>query len=163
MDAKSAIKSALNCSEMISMSYLDDLTDEEMMQRPVEGCNHIKWQVGHLIASENQMIGACFPGKVPDLPNGFAEKYAPDQAANDDPAAFDSKETLLQLYRQQRDATLAVLDSMDEAALDRETEESMRGYAPTVGDALVMQDCHWLMHAGQWAVLRRKLGRTPLF
>jgi len=22
---------------------------------------------------------------------------------------------------------------------------------------------HWLMHAGQWAVVRRKLGKPPLF
>jgi hypothetical protein len=26
-----------------------------------------------------------------------------------------------------------------------------------------MQGSHWMMHAGQWAVLRRKLGRPPLF
>jgi hypothetical protein len=32
-----------------------------------------------------------------------------------------------------------------------------------VGDVFSMQGGHLLMHAGQWAVVRRKLGRKPLF
>ena len=54
MDTKTAIKSAIDTANMISTAYLDDLTDEEMMHRPSPGCNHIKWQVGHLIVSEKQ-------------------------------------------------------------------------------------------------------------
>ena len=76
MNANEAIKSALDTAEMISMAYLEDLTDEEMMVRPIDGCNHIKWQVGHLIASENKMINSCCPGTMPDLPAGFADRYA---------------------------------------------------------------------------------------
>ena len=59
MNANEAIKSALDTAEMISMAYLEDLTDEEMMVRPIDSCNHIKWQVGHLIGSENKMINSC--------------------------------------------------------------------------------------------------------
>ena len=55
MNANEAIKSALDTAEMISMAYLEDLTDEEMMVRPIDSCNHIKWQVGHLIGSENKI------------------------------------------------------------------------------------------------------------
>ena len=32
---------------------VDSTTDAEMMKRPCEGCNHIKWQVGHLISFRN--------------------------------------------------------------------------------------------------------------
>ena len=28
---------------------------------------------------------------------------------------------------------------------------------------LALAGTHWLMHAGQWAVVRRQLGRPPLF
>ena len=41
--------------------------------------------------------------------------------------------------------------------------EPMRAYIPDWGTAFVMQDSHWVMHAGQWAVIRRQLGRPPLF
>ena len=105
MNANEAIKSALDTAEMISMAYLEDLTDEEMMVRPIESCNHIKWQVGHLIASENKMINSCCPGAMPDLPVGFADRYASEHSASDDNTAFDSKADLLTLYKQQRAGT----------------------------------------------------------
>ena len=56
MDTKTAIRTTLDTANMICTSYLGDLTDEEMMHRPTPGCNHIKWQLGHLIASEHGMI-----------------------------------------------------------------------------------------------------------
>ena len=163
MDTKTAIKSAIDMAHMISTSYLGDLTDEEMMHRPAPGCNHIKWQVGHLIAAENSMINQCVPGSMPALPDGFAAKYTKETAISDDASAFDSKADLMELYEQQRAATLAALDKIPESDLDKEGPEEIRSYCPTFGAAFLMQDAHWMMHAGQWAVVRRQLGREPLF
>lgn len=163
MDTIAAIKTALDMADMISMSYLNDLTDEEMMTRPTPEANHIKWQVGHLIVSENNMVGLSLPGAMPALPEGFSDRYTKEQAKIDDVAAFDSKETLMQLYQTQRMATKAALETMTTDSLDAETPEDIRHYAPTVGVAFVMQNTHWMMHAGQWAVIRRMLGREPLF
>ena len=134
------------------------------MVRPHAECNHIKWQLGHLIASEHQMISGCMPaGTIPDLPDGFADRYTKEQAKSDDPAAFHSKDELLSAYANQRAATLQALESVTTEQLDGETPEPMRGYAPTVAAAFIMQETHWTMHAGQWAVIRRMLGRPPLF
>jgi len=163
MDTKTAIKTALDLADMISKSYLGDLSDEEMMHRPAPGCNHIKWQVGHLIASENMMINNCVPGALPDLPAGFSDKYNKETAGSDDASAFDSKEDLLKLYEQQRAATLTALEQIPLEDLNKESPEPMRAYAPNFGAAFIMQDSHWMMHAGQWAVIRRQLGREPLF
>jgi hypothetical protein len=41
--------------------------------------------------------------------------------------------------------------------------ESMQGYAPTVAAVYDMQGSHYLMHAGQWVVVRRQLGKPPLY
>ena len=163
MDTKTAIKSAIDTANMISTSYLADLTDQEMMHRPAPGCNHIKWQIGHLIVSENSMINQCLPGALPELPEGFAEKYTKETAGSDNESAFDSKADLLNLHKQQREATLAALENIDPADLDKQGPEEMRSYCPTFASAFLMQDAHWLMHAGQWAVIRRQLGRKPLF
>jgi hypothetical protein len=163
MDTKTAIRTALDTANMICTSYLGDLTDEEMMHRPTPGCNHIKWQVGHLIASENQMINACYPDSMPGLPGSFAEKYTKETSKSDDATAFDSKEELLKHYEAQRAGTLALLEKVSADELDKESPEAIRGYAPTFGAAFLMQDAHWMMHAGQWAVIRRQLGREPLF
>lgn len=160
MNANEALKLSINMGHLISTSYLGDLTDEEMMHRPAEKANHIKWQLGHLIASENMMINQIAPDSMPALPEGFQEKYTKETAGNDDPAAFDSKETLMGLYEEQRAATLKVLDSLNADDFDKETGVE---YAPTVGDMFSMQGSHYIMHAGQWAVIRRQLGREPLF
>lgn len=163
MDAKAAIKTGMDTGNMVSTAYLGDLTDEEMMHRPHPDCNHIKWQMGHLIVSENQIIDGVLPGSMPALPDGFADKYTKETAGSDDAAAFDSKEELMRLYQEQRAGTLAALENVDAADLDTAGPESMQAYAPTVGAAFSLQGGHWLMHAGQWAVIRRQLGRAPLF
>lgn len=162
MDTKTAIKTALVTADMISMMYLGDLTDAEMLHRPAEGCNHIKWQLGHLISSENNMLNMCFPGSMPALPDGFAAKYSKETAASDNASDFDSKEELLRLYQHQRAATLALLETTPVEKLSDEGPEPIRSYAPTVGATFIMQDSHWMMHAGQWAVIRRQLGRPAM-
>ncbi len=163
MNSREAIKLSLDMGNMVGLAYIDDMTDEELMQRPTSGCNHIIWQLGHLISSEQQITEGVAPGTMPALPDGFADRYSKETAGSDDPSAFDSKETLLELHQQIRAATVAALEQQTDESLDAASPESMQEYAPTVGSAFSLHGNHWLMHAGQWAVLRRKLGRAPLF
>lgn len=163
MNAHGAIRAALASAEMISLGYLNDLSDDDLLVRPVPGANHIAWQLGHLIAAENGMIEETRPGSMPALPADFRDKHNSDTAGSDDRRAFLSKDEYLRLYRQQREATLKTLDTLSEADFDRPAPERFRQYVDTVGSMFGMQASHWLMHAGQWAVIRRKLGRKPLF
>lgn len=163
MDARIAIKAGLKGSEEVCMGYLNDLKDEELFVRPVPGCNHIAWQLGHIISGENQMMGAIAPGKMPALPPGFVEKYTKTTATSDDPKAFHTKAEYLRLAAEQRAGTLAILAGLSDADLDQPSPEKMRSYAPKVVNLVNLQGLHWLMHAGQWAVVRRKLGKPPLF
>lgn len=163
MNTKEAIKSSMNIGNFVSMAYLEDMTDEELMQRPHEGCNHINWQLGHLIVSEHNIIGACIPGSMPALPEGFADKYTKETAASDEPSTFCDKAELMKVFEAQRAGTTAALDSLSDEELSTASPEAIRGFAPDWGAAFIMQGSHWLMHAGQWAVIRRQLGRSPLF
>ena len=52
---------------------------------------------------------------------------------------------------------------MSDADFDQPGPEPMRAYCPTVGSVFTLQGTHWMMHAGQWAIVRRKLGKPPLF
>ena len=163
MDSRQAIKMAIDSGNMITMAYLDDLTDEQMMHRPHEQCNHIKWQLGHLIAAENQMVEGVVPGSMPALPEGFADKYTKDTAKSDDASAFDSKEEFMRVYQEQRAATFAALEKQSDEDLDKGSPESMQAFAPTIAAVFNLLGGHLLMHAGQWAVIRRQLGKPPLF
>src|SRR5580658_9178202 len=121
MQACDAIKLSIDMGSMISMAYIEDLNDQELLRRPSPGCNHINWQIGHLIASEHGMGNTVAPGSMPELPAGFADKYAKETATIDDPAKFCTKAELLAVYKQQRAATLAALEKASEADLDRTT------------------------------------------
>lgn len=163
MNAAEAITNAINTSAMISNMYLDDLSDEEMLVRPCEGANHIKWQLGHLISSENKMIEAVCPGSMPPLPDGFADKYDKETSKSDNPAAFAGKDEYLKLHNEQRLATLKALEGLSDDDLAKPAPEMFERIAKTVDGIFSMQANHWTMHAGQWAVIRRQLGRPPLF
>ena len=163
MNALQAIEYNLDMAAMIVMPYLEDLSDEELMHRPHPKSNHIKWQLGHLISSDNQMINGCCEGALPELPEGFADQYSKEAAASDDPEKFHTKEQFLEMYKSQTDAIKKVAAGLSPEDLDKPTPEAMQGYAANVGSAFVMIGAHWIMHSGQWAVIRRQLGRDPLF
>ena len=160
MKATDAIKLTIDMGKTISLGYLSDLTDAEMMKRPCPDCNHINWQVGHLIAGEHSMIATIAPDLMPKLPDGFAEKYTKETAKKDNPADFHTKAELLSLMESVRSGTLAALSKQSDSDLDKTTGIE---YAPTVGAVFELQGSHWLMHVGQWAVVRRQCGRPPLF
>lgn len=157
MDAQTAIRNVLATGEMIGMAYLGDLTDAELMQRPHPKCNHINWQVGHLIVSENGLVGAAW--QMPDLPEGFKEKYSKETAGSDDPSKFATKEELMSVYKEQRAATLEILSKASTADLDQPTGVQ---YAPTRGQLISLNGEHWLMHAGQWVIVRRQNDKPVL-
>ena len=163
MNAREAIKASYAMPDTICQSYLGDLSDKELMVRPVEGANHIAWQLGHLIGSEHQLVESVCPGSMPSLPEGFTDKHTKETSSSDDPAEFLSKDEYLKLAKEQRAGTLAALEKLSDDDLDKPSPESLQQICPTVGSIFSMQPTHWTMHAGQWAVIRRKLGRPPLF
>ncbi|GIW95912.1 MAG: hypothetical protein KatS3mg110_3953 [Pirellulaceae bacterium] len=160
MDARQAIRCGLEMAQHIATAYVNDLTDEQLMLRPHPQCNHINWQLGHLIVSENHLIGKVAGYPMPALPDGFAEKYTKETQSSDNPADFATKDELLRLAAEQRAGTLQALERVTDEELDRPTGLD---YAPTVGALFSMQGSHWLMHAGQWVIVRRQLGKPPLF
>ena len=163
MNAKQALKGSVDSASFVCNAYLGDLTDADLMVRPAADCNHIAWQLGHIIAAEHQMLEGVSPGSMPKLPEGFAQKFTKDTAKSDKPADFLTKDEYLKLAGEQRAGTLALLEKMSDEELDKPGPEAMRSYCPTVGSIFTMQGTHWLMHAGQWAIIRRKLGKPPLF
>lgn len=162
MNSKDVIRISIETADTITRMYLDDLTDEEMMHRPHERCNHVTWQLGHLITADHEMVNGCFPGTTPELPPGFKQQYDKEKCRSDDPNDFHSKADLMKLFAAQRQAALEKLNQLTDDELDTPTPESMAAYAPTLGATLAMIGIHWMMHAGQWAVIRRQLGRDPV-
>jgi hypothetical protein len=159
MNATTAIRKTMESTQHLLTWFLSDLSDADLLVRPAPGANTIAWQVGHLICAES-MGAKHIPGaKYPELPAGFAERHDNKRAADDGPG-LASKAVYLDLFAKARAATLAAVDRMSEADLDKPTGWDL---APTLGQLLLLISNHTMMHAGQFSVVRRKLGKPVLF
>jgi len=162
MDIKQAIAFNLSSSELLVNGYLADLESSDLLVRPVPGANHIAWQLGHLIAAERSLVERAVPGKMDALPDGFAQRHNKETAASDSAADFLSKDEYQQLAKKVRANTLRVVESLSPADFDKPASGGPP-FIKSAGEFFLFISGHWLMHAGQWAVIRRKLGRAPLF
>lgn len=157
------LKQSLELPEFVVRSYLEGLSDDDLLVRPADGMNHIAWQLGHLVGSEHGHVETVFPGTMPTLPDGFREQHSKTTSGSDDPNGFLSKSDYLDLMTVQRAGTLYVLQSLSDEQLQQEAPEEIRYLGPSVACVFAGEASHWMMHAGQWAVVRRKLGHPPLF
>lgn len=161
MQAKELIKIAMDLTDFVVKSYVGDLSDAEILKRPAPGCNHLAWQLGHLISSEQHLMEMICPGATISLPSGFAEQHSKEAAQSDDASKFLSKQQYLDLYDQRRQATKAALDKLSDADLDKPSPPNFE-FAPTWGALFNLVANHALMHAGQFVPVRRALNKPIL-
>jgi hypothetical protein len=162
MNAKDALKYSLDMGYNVLTTYLSDLTDTDLLIRPGPDANHLAWQVGHLISTENQFVNHMCPGAAPPLPSGFADIHSPANVKTDDRSQFLTKQEYLNLLKQQRQATKAALDRIPDAELDKPGPPEVAKFSPTVGTTFNLIGIHMMMHAGQFAAARRMLGKPVL-
>jgi uncharacterized damage-inducible protein DinB len=164
MKACEIIEASLNSTQFLTTQYLSDLSDADLVTRPVPGANHIAWQLGHLISSEIGMVRSQLPeASYPDLPAGFAEQHSQEKAGQESTNGFLGKQQYLDLFNRVREATKAAVAKMSDSDLDRATTGNMAQFAPKLGDFLLLIANHTMMHSGQFSVVRRKLGKPVLF
>ena len=155
MNTKEALKSSMDMSLHVLNQYISDMSDEDLLRRPSEKCNHLAWQLGHLIASEVNLLESVCPGKAAELPDGFAERHSKETCGSDDASQFQTKQEYVELFDKVRAATVAALEAVPDDQLDAPSPEWIRSHFPTVGHMFTLIGTHPMMHAGQFAVVRR--------
>lgn len=164
MNGIDVLRSSLNSSRMMIELIVSDLSDADLLLRPVPQANHFAWQLGHLIAAERDIVLQQLPtATMPELPEGFGKKHSKEAATSDDPSAFCSREEYVTLLGKIREATLAELSKLNDSDLDRPTVGNLKQHFPTLGTIFGMLSSHILMHLGQASVVRRKLGKPVMF
>lgn len=152
----SSLQSSLNMLKM----HLGDLSDADLMVRPVPGANHANWQIGHMIEAERGMMTQC-GAKMPELPAGFKERYSKETAKSDDASKFATKDELIPLFEKVRGGTIEFIKTLSAEKL--KSPSPMADWFPTMADFVGLGASHIAMHIGQIQVLRRKLGKPVLF
>jgi hypothetical protein len=160
MGPKDIIRGVAKSNDFIVNTYLADLSDADLLTRPVEGANHIAWQLGHLIQAEQSLLkDASASAKPIELPAGWDKLHSADGGRVNPPAGYATKADYLALYKKSRENVLKALDATSEADLAKPTQGRLAQFAPTIADMFVLIANHPMMHVGQWVVLRRKLGK----
>ena len=159
MNAPQHCQSTAELCNYVLDSYLADLTDAELMTRPGPGCNHLAYQLGHLIESHVSMMNDLSPGSGPELPAGFKQKHSKESAGSNNPDDFYKKDEYVALLAKCREAAKAELAKATDADFDKPAPESMRQWFPTVGHIWALIATHPLMHSGQFVPVRRSLGK----
>ena len=164
MNATSVIKLALTSTKELLNWYVSDLSDADLLVRPVPQANHIAWQLGHLVVGDIGLIKDEIPGaNFPELPATWMAQHDKATAAQEPPKGFATKKEYLDLFNGTRDATIALVDKLKDADLDTPVKGKMAKFAPTWAALLLLCANHTTMHAAQFTVVRRKLGKPILF
>jgi len=159
MNAIDILKSTYSTSRMVLKSYAGDFTDAELMNRAHESCNHLAWQLGHLISAECMFVDQLSPGNACALPEGFAAQYSRETQSDNDASHFLGTANYMDLMDKIQDATFAALDKTSESELDEDAPEMYRPMFPTKGAIWVLVATHNMMHAGQFVSVRRACGK----
>ena len=162
MTGSQAIKEVLNSTQFLVAGWLGDLSDADVRTAPVPGANNIAWQMAHLIVSETQ-LGADIGGKYPALPAALDGIMAKGSDKTKADGGKLTKAEYLDLFSRVRAATVAAVEKMSDADLDKPNTGTLKQFAPTLGSLAVMIANHTLMHGGQFVVVRRLLGKPVLF
>ena len=158
-----AIQTSLEMTKKDVEWLLGDFTDADLFVRPIPESNHAAWQLGNIIAGDFFFVKAVVPNaKLPELPPGFMEQHGKDGAKKDGPTGFHTKAEYLKIFGNVRAATIAALNTLTDADLDKPTSDEMKPFAATVAAAFLIASHHTWMHLGQFSVIRRKLGKPIL-
>lgn len=165
MNAKDVLIGTIEQAGWITATLLHDLSDADLVIRPVAGMNHVAWQLGHLVLSVHEKLTTLSPPQprpLPALPAGFAAVHSTKMAACEaaqGAGGFARKADYLALMAALREATIAAIRATPDTDLDRPAPESLRKYTPTIGAVFSLIGTHEFMHHGQIVALRRRLGK----
>ena len=164
MTGKDAIKYALQSTHGWSDMYLSDLSDADLLVRPVPAANHIAWQLGHLISAEVHLLTAVLAGRevAPAAGRLRGEAQQGERPASTPPTS-SSRRASTSACTAGPGGDDRRLEKLSDADLDRPTTGDMAKFAPTVGALLLLNANHTMMHVGQFTAVRRKLGKPVLF
>ncbi len=163
MKATEAIKATLDSNTHLLEWFVSDFSDADLLVRPVPGANHAAWQIGNVIGGDLYLIQSQLPETpYPELPPGFLERHGKEGASQEGPEGFLTSAGYLELFGKVRGVTLEALAKLSDEDLDQPTIGAPAAYVPNLGGAFLMAANHTLMHAGQFSVIRRKLGKPHL-
>lgn len=163
MNAVDYIKMALENGKGWTLGLINDMKDAPLTQPTSNGGNHPLWVLGHIVRAESDLLDGFIlgkPNRFPELESAFSMGSTPTA----DASQYPSMDELMGKFEQIRSASLAHLNSLSDADLDKRSHAPDEFGPPfaTVGACFAAMVGHMSFHGGQVADARRAAGRAPL-
>lgn len=162
MSQSQLITDLIKSSAGLIKQHVADLSDADLMRRPVPAANHGMWNLSHLAWFECAIASTVSPDAGIALPDRFKHCGGKTASKSDDPKQFPTKEELLDLLESAHAAQLDGLAKLTDEELLAPSPEEFRDYAPRLCDLLALGPMHAMMHLGQIQVLRRALNKPHI-
>ncbi len=140
-----------------------DMQSAPMTLPTPNGGNHPLWIVGHLAYSESNILNCYILGKDNPLAE-WKDTFGIGSQPVNEATAYPAYEDLLAKFETVRSETLAYLETLTDADLDKPSHapEERKEYFGTIGQCLTVMTTHLSFHGGQIADARRAAGRDIL-
>ena len=149
-----------------TLEALAGVGDEDWFRMPSEGVTHIGWQVGHLAIAEYRLLLAQLRGMRPEdeefVPANYVALFGRGSEPSADKSIYPSPAELRQVLDAVHEHALAQLASFPDDQLDQQPERDHR-ICKTKLDCIEWCARHEMVHVGQIGLLKRLLGKQPVW
>lgn len=163
MNAIDYIRQEMGMSKAWIGGLMADMQDAPLTVPTPKGGNHPLWTVGHLAYSESNILHCFILGDDNPIAE-WKDTFGIGSQPVNDATAYPPFEELLAKFESVRAETLAYLETITDADLDKLSHcpEEKKDFFGTVGQCLAVLTTHLAFHGGQLADARRAAGRDIL-
>ncbi len=156
----------LESARRYTVRLLDDLDPADWFRLSAGGVTHVGWQVGHLTIAEYRLALERVRGVRPEDAGLFAESFFTTFGRGsmpvDDPSVYPTAGSIREAFDRVHGKTIEEVSKLGDDDLDEPALKPHPLFTTKQG-ALLWCGQHEFVHAGQIGLVRRWLGREPLW
>lgn len=155
----------LRMTRKYTLERLHDFHEDEWFAMP-GGVTHAAWQAGHLAMAEYRLCLDRIRGVRPDderiISTEFLMLFGKGSGPNPDPSVYPSRSEIMATLERVHEAALSECATLTDADLDATALKPHPWFTTKIG-SLSWFAAHEMSHAGQLGILRRLLGKKPIW
>jgi len=149
-----------------TLSLVDTIPQSNWFQMPFGCPSHVAWQVGHLALAEARLVYdrvCCGRSQDGLLPAEFHTLFGRTSIPDPDSAKHAPAAEIRAVFDRVHEATIKGLRDLVDSQLDEMAIGPTHRFCRTKFEFLRWCGDHEMMHAGQIGLIRRMLGREPVW
>ena len=150
-----------------TIPLLDTIPEADWFAMPAGCPSHVAWQVGHLAFAEARLVVERVGGRAEVgggvLPDEFIRLFARNSTPDASPTGHPSPAEIRRVLHRVHEAALQILRDTRDDDLETLVPGTPHRFCRTRADYARWASHHEFLHAGQIGLIRRLLGKGPVW